>query len=372
MSEFTAGPFNRAAELIADRVLVHASPPVAEDAAKLICEVPSGLVVAGAQPGRVVEKCRQAFGDKPILIDPAAYTKHRAGRNQVFWLPQGQLIGGTLQEQLDAQLRIGADVAMTPTCYIGPGAEGPAVLRTLAAAARDLPDDVVVSVPLDAAWLAPELLELALAALSEIRQVKAVMLGGQFNPPERVHHGVAAVRQLTGLPGTALFRTDLEGLDVVAHGALSASIGVSGTMRHIIPPGQRPLFGKPFGDERDESPNVLVNELVAFVRGSLIADRFGSTPSPPCWCACCQGRRIASFLQRADQRDAGLHGVAIWARGWLPHLVAPDRVGRLRYWKKLCRGGIAGHGQINKRISDRRRHFQPPAPLLVWAGERAE
>jgi hypothetical protein len=212
---------------------------------------------------------------------------------------------------------------------------------------------------------------MALDLLSRIALPKAVFIAGQFNPPERITpagESVLNLRRLATSPGeVALFRTDLAGMDAVAHGALAASIGTSGAFRHFIPPGQKPFFSQPpAGEPPDFSPSLLVDDLVSFLRGSTLARRFRDRAAPLCPCKACSQRRISSFTGRDDHQAARHHNVAVWSQ-WLPGLAGPaGPQARQRYWLGLCRAGIGGH-EVFDNMVQQPGAFVPPLPLQVWA-----
>ncbi|MGW7082884.1 hypothetical protein ACWGH2_05205 [Streptomyces sp. NPDC054871] len=57
-------------------------------------------------------------------------------------------------------------------------------------------------------------------------------------------------------------RTDLAALDVMAHGALSAGIGIQSSLRHAIPPAEKAQIGKRGGGPT--YPHVLMPQLMCF------------------------------------------------------------------------------------------------------------
>jgi hypothetical protein len=357
-----------AVAVLADRVFVHARPSDASDLAALIDADAGGLVLTGARPVRAARRCReeQAF-EGPILFDLAAAEGRVATREDPFEGDGDRLIETTLEERVQGQIDAGADAALTPTRYLRAGDWGAveAAVEGVIALGRD---DVVLSLPMDGGWLAPGLVDKVIGLLAEVPIPKAVMLGRRSNRPQRITDGALGLRRLvTEVPNVALFRTDLAGLDAVAQGCLAASIGTSGALRRIVPPGEAAAYGRSGSDDR--SPSVLVPDLLAYVRGGLLADRFGDRRAPPCRCARCGGRGIVRFLGEEDWKDARLHGVAVWTE-WARNLLYPDSPhGRRRYWRRLCRDAIAAHARFNTFVRAREPVFVPPESLWVWAGE---
>lgn len=356
-----------AVAVLTDRVFAHARPSDASDLVALVGADHGGLVLTGANPVRAARRCReeQAFGG-PILFDVAAAEGNIATRERPFDESGDRLVEATLEERVQGQIDAGADAALTPTGYLRAGDFG-AVEAAIGRAVGLRRDDVILSLPMDVGWLARGLIDKVIGLLAEVPIPKAVMLGGQFNPPQRVLDGVLGLRRLIAeVTNVALFRTDLAGLDAVAQGCLAASIGTSSALRRIVPPGEA-AYGPAGGDDR--SPSVLVPDLLAYVRGGVLADRFGDRPAPPCRCARCGGRGIVGFLRQEDWKDARLHGVAVWTE-WARNLLYPDSLdGRRRYWRRLCRDAIAAHARYNTLVRAREPMFVPPESLWFWAGE---
>ncbi|MCO6003408.1 hypothetical protein NE236_00260 [Actinoallomurus purpureus] len=359
-----------AVAVLAGRVFAHTRPSDASDLVALIGADDGGLVLTGANPVRAARRCRdeQAFGG-PILFDLAAAEGKIATRERPFDENGDRLVETTLEERVQGQIDAGADAALTPTLYLRAGEFG-AVEAAVEGAVGLGRDDVILSLPMDAGWLARGLIDKVIGLLAGVPIPKAIMLGGQFNPPQRVMDGVLGLRRLvTEVPNVALFRTDLAGLDAMAQGSLAASIGTSSALRHVVPPGEAAVYGRANGGRDDRSPSVLVPDLLSYVRGSVLADRFGDRPAPLCRCARCGGRSIVSFLRQEDWRDARLHGVAVWTQ-WARNLLYPDSLaGRRRYWRQLCREAIAAHARYNTLVRAREPVFTPPESLWIWAGE---
>lgn len=360
-----------ASRTIAGRLLVHASAEAAVDVADLVDPASSGLVVAAKKLVDTARQLRDEHGFSGVLIlDPQAYTEYWATPDQPFRELPDRLFGGSTAEQIQEQIDAGADAAMTPTGCIraGDAASLRAALEQATALERE---DVIVTVPLEAGWLQGGKADIAVDMLSRVDLPKAVLIAAQFNPPEQVtpaHESVLNERRLAAEPSaTALFRRDLAALDAVAHGALAGSVGTSGDLRHIIPPGQKRFFKPPRkGEPPDQSPNILVPDLRAYLRGSTIAERFREAAAPACSCAVCGGRRLSTFSGRADWTAARRHDVTTWSE-WLPNIAGQQApTDRAQYWTGLCRHGIANH-EVYDNLAGRPGTFRPPLPLTIWS-----
>ncbi|MGI5169509.1 hypothetical protein ACQEU3_34680 [Spirillospora sp. CA-253888] len=354
------------ARRLSGRIFVHTAPQNAPRIAPLLRGKPSGLVLAGARPENVVNETRRALGPgSPLLIDPAAYVRERATSDAPFDLQNDHHRVATVAEHLEVQRESGVSAAITPTRYLTAGDRDS--LDAVAEGTTTVGAQDIIAFPLDAGWLSTRHLDDVLHTLREIPHVKAVVLGGLPHVPESVRQVVRAVRHLAEIPETMLFRTDMAAFDFLSRGGLAASIGSSSPLRRTAPPPERP----PFPGHRDRSPSVLISDLVAYVRGSVLADLFGGVPAPRCACAVCRGDRITDWARSSRRQSARLHNVAVWTSEWLPNLIdQPNLPARRRYWEGLCQHGVQGHALYNGMLETPQEPFKPSEALLMWAGAR--
>lgn len=222
-------------------------------------------------------------------MDPRGYEDGAATPEVPFTLsPDGQLFEPSLNQVLDDQRAAGADVALTPTRFLEPGDRD--VLKSAAKIAAGLGrDDTIFSVPISIAWLNATYIDQLIAVLARVPLPKGIFLGSQLDPLDNVKEAVANLRRLCTEAGhVAVLRTDFAAFDVAAHGGFAASIGTGGRLRHIIPPDEAPFSPRP----QDQSPSVLVPDLIHFFKGSTLAKRYANFSAPACSCAACGGRRI--------------------------------------------------------------------------------
>ena len=146
-------------------------------------------------------------------------------------------------------------------------------------------------------------------------------------------------------------------------GAFAASIGTGGSLRHVIPFGQKPRASK----KNDRSPSVLFAELMSFHKGSLLAQRFANVQSPPvCTCGSCRGRKLDTFLDKPDSLAAHAHGIHIWNE-WGAEMRAQRVLGeRAEWWKERCQKAVDHCDTVNIEI-EQEGAFVPPGPLAAWA-----
>ena len=366
-----AGYSPDAARVLAGKVFVHARVTDVEPLLHLINGELSGLVLARAEGARAAFRIRQTLGSEcPILLDPAAYELEGPTPEEPFRLPKGTLKSGALNSYTRDLCGIGADAVLTPTRYIG--AADVDSLEVIVGAASSLHPQSVLSLPIDIAWLSDEWITTLIDLFGSSPVPKAFMLGGRPTTPEGMAIMLANLRRLADdIPQVALFRTDLAGLDLIAHGALAAAIGTSSGLRQIVRPSENYAARETSAEEPGPAPDVLVRDLVAYVQGSELADRFGDTRGPMCRCQHCQQRWLTTFLGRGDWRDARLHNVAVLME-WLPGLTGEtSRAHRMMAWTRLCQQGVDGHDTYNRMTGDPADRFTPGLPLTFWAGDRS-
>ncbi|MET9225683.1 hypothetical protein [Lentzea sp. NPDC003310] len=356
------------AGLLTDRMLVHACFDTGYKLLDLLPQDVSGLVLSGKKARAGIKKLRRDRYEGALVADPEGYREANATEDDPFVLANDGLFSLSLNDVLQAQLDVGATVAMTPTGYIPAGEAGP--LKAAADIVNGLDrDDFLFSVPIGVAWLTNENYPQLRAILSHVKAPKVIMVGGQFDPYERNKDAVANLRRLIAEAGPiAVFRTDLVAFDVMCHGGFAASIGTGGSLRHVVPYGQiRRAKPRKEDEPPDTSPSVLFPELMSFHKGSLLQHRFSNVPRPPkCKCDSCRGRSLDTFLDKADAMDAHAHGVHIWSR-WSDEMRHHRTLGeRAQWWKERCRNAVDHCATVNAEIKQKDA-FDAPSTLKVWA-----
>ncbi|MBB5913929.1 hypothetical protein BJY24_002796 [Nocardia transvalensis] len=357
-------PLPDAVAALQDRILLHTSALTAREITPLPSSI-AGLVLAGKTAAAGIKDLRRNHPDLLLLRDPEGYRRALATEDDPFVLEddeeQEHLFPLTLEEYLQAQRDCGADVVLTPTGYLNVG-DSDALRALVRDAARIERDDVVVSVPLDIAWLKNDHITHLIAVLARLDRPKAVFLGGQFDPMERYKAAVENLRRLVAEAGNvAVLRTDLTGFDVMSHGAYAASIGTGGSLRHMIPFGETP-----FAQQKDPSPSVLFEELMSFHKGSTLAQRFANTRPPVCDCETCHGQALDRFLSRDDRFDAHRHTVHTWA-SWAKDMHGQSTLAdRATWWRNRCHTAVTYTEAVNAQINQPEA-FQAPKTLQAWA-----
>jgi hypothetical protein len=364
----TAGILD-AASLISGRALIHARATDIEPLLGLVDGRRSGLVLTGTTGARVAARRRRDLEvECPIIFDPAAYESWTATPQVPFRGTNGALQGGVLDNFLREICRAGADAALTPTGYIG--ASDVATLAAVLDVAPALNPQAIISLPLDIDWLTYDWIDILIEMVASTPAPKAIMLSELPRKPSAMKEILANLRLIAAeVPQTGLFRTDLTAFDMLAHGGLAAAIGSSNALRRLNTPNEGGFRGKPRAEESTDSPELLVNEIVDYTQGDVLARQYAKMSGPICHCRHCEGRSLSRFTGKAEWLDARLHNFAVWTE-WLPGLLADASLTKRQLsWIRLCQRGIEGHDTLTKAMSDPHGKFTPKLPLLFWAGQ---
>jgi hypothetical protein len=352
-----------AGRVLGNRVLVYLRPAKIEAALPQVSTSWSGMILAGQGAHQSLRDLRDNDVQFPVLVDPAAYEKVTATCEAPFSLPGAGDLAATLEDLLDAQIRAGAAAALSPTGFIP--AAGTDVLK---AAARQFSrlrrTDSIFVAPLDVSLLGKAYFPQTAAILASVGHPVALVLGGQGDPLTHSSHIIPNLRALAASVPLIAMRTDFNGLDLVAHGAISAAIGTGGSTRHTVDPTERRMSF----NSRDESPSVLVPELASWFKGSKIAELFGARPSlaPRCSCSVCGRQRLTRFLRKEHQDEAIAHAIAVWTI-WVGDLTGLATMrDRAQYWKNLCTGAVAHHAVFLKQLQ-RLDGLKPQISLQRWS-----
>ena len=356
-----------AAQLLAGRVLYQENARYLPRVRQSVDAHLSGIVMTGPNADTRASQLRSTGYRGVLLIDSAAYMTHTATSKEPFLLPQ-DLLFATLDECLDFQRARGADAVLTPTGYI-PVAASKALKAVIEAAERIKREDAIVVMPIDIAWLNAEHINQLIAACNKIRQPKAVILIGQFDPMAAFKQTAENLRRLVSeAEQVALLRTDLAALDAMAHGALFAGIGADSSIRHAVPVGERPQKAESNSKGWAQYPNVLMPELMRFCGTQGLARRYANAEPARCGCPVCDGRGLDRFNSsdgetRIESED---HNAYVWG-AWVNEMTTVTPGGeRHQWWRDRCARALGRYELENVRI-EQPRGFKPPKPLRAWA-----
>jgi len=146
-----------------------------------------------------------------------------------------------------------------------------------------------------------------------IRPVGLVVIG-QLDPFEDQEIAEGLLEVLDACQGQVFqHRTDMTALEVLGRAGLGASIGVTASLRHTVPPGRRPQTRRRKQPPQQPRLHIFVPGISEFRELGELESWFGDN-APQCTLPGCCGRRITSFTRdSADVDVLAVHNV----RGWL-------------------------------------------------------
>lgn len=358
-----------AVPLLRGRVLLHENARFVPRSRHALDDDLGGVIMTGEKAEQRAFQLRTEAGySGTLLIDGAPYLTHTATPEKPFLLPGDELFG-SVSTSLDFQKARGASAAMTPTGYIPP-ANSRALKAVMRAANQIERADTVVSLPIDVTWLSRDNIAQLIAVCGKIEHPIAVILFRQFDPLEHAKDVPANLRRLMSeVKDIALLRTDLAGIDAMAHGALCAGVGIRSSLRHAVPPGEKAQVNKPGGPTY---PSVLMPELMCFNGAEALFNRYANVDPATCGCDVCDGKGLNRFFSTDGevQRDADDHNVLTWS-SWVAEMAGyRPGVERKTWWRDKCAAAVARYLLENNRIgmgASPKSGFQPPAPLKSWA-----
>ena len=306
-----------AAEIVADRVFAATSSRVAPGLADALDEhsAVSGLVHVGPH---AVTTCREMSLTRADLIqavDLAAYERYQATSSAPLLVSEEDqsLIPWSLAGFSADAAEWGADVVFAPSGLVRVGDSG--ALAAVIKAGNDAGNPcVVTTVAVPQGWLTEARRPQLLRELRSSTRLVAFVVVGQLDPYEDLEVAQGLLDVLKACDGQVfLHRTDMTAIEVLGRGCLGASIGVTASLRHTVPPGRR-------AQRRRRSPrprralHVFVPGISEF-RDVAELERWFGDDAPECELAGCCGRPLTSFSHDpADIELLAVHNV----RGWLP------------------------------------------------------
>lgn len=323
----------------------------------------TGLVICGNEWTTTMRRARHANADMFLMYDPVEACKQFASKDDPFPLgetpeDQGVLFDKpTLEARLQGQIAAGASVAVTPTGYVRAGDQ--LALRAVITAANKLTrTDMVVLLPLDYKWLTGPALKTLIGVINRSKHPVAITLGDSSTDPLS-HPGVlAGARTLAGLDKPPMFhKTDLAGLDMMAHGALATSIGVIASKRRAPIPGT-----SAWAPRTRRGATVLLPELLRFRRTLDMTDQwYASKKAPDCGCQVCEGQPIDRFTsEEYDCVIAAQHN-GLGIIGFTNEAAAAG--GYRTYWVDKVNDAVAAHEALSQYVGSQ---IDPPKEVTAW------
>lgn len=357
-----------AAEVVAGRVFAAASSRVVAGIIAALSErsAVSGIVHVGPH---AVTGCRQMpLAETGLLqaVDLAAYERYQAtpAAPMLVAADDHSLIPWSLADFAAEAAAWGADVVFTPSGLVRAG-DSPALAAVIEAGNNAGNPAVVTTVAVPQEWLTkthrPRLLR---ELQGSIRPVALVVIG-QLDPYEDPEVAQGLLDVLDACPGKVFHhRTDMTAIETLGRGGLAASIGVTASLRHTIPPGRRAQKRRRTARPR-RSLHVFVPGISEFRDIAELEAWFGDD-APECALADCCARLLTSFSHQAgDTELLAVHNI----RGWLT--VAEDlagcQPGNRRNWLRQH------HLQVETAYAELRaqtgvRAIRPYGSARVWSG----
>ncbi|MGW2105815.1 hypothetical protein [Streptomyces sp. NPDC001948] len=357
--------------LLRGRMLIQTRPTFVKKVSEQIAPSLSGLLLCGDGAMRTAQRMRRDDGhDGVLLTDPACYEQAVATEESPFpeIEAEGFFLNDPLEVSLSRQRAAGVTAPITPTGYIQ--AEDSDALRAAVLRIKELDDpSVIFAVPIDVAWLRNEESTKQLIGYLQLTTgPKAIMLGGQMDPLARYAKAVSHLRMLvTQVPDAALVRADLAAFGALAAGALFTAFGASGSLRHVVAPGEKAQTSRK-GGGGPTAPHVLHPELMDFYLGDNLARKYGGTPAPICDCYACEGRSLDVFTSNHSPlpAQAAAHNIAV-LMSWLRDLCAiPAGIAQEQWWHDRCCRAVDQYPLLNAALRQPGA-FKVPEQLNRWA-----
>lgn len=335
----------------------------AENYADVVNDACSGLVIGGKGALEEVRRMAHSHPDRMLAVDPWLSEKVYASEEAPFILEVADedapalLPAPTLEEYLQAQIKVGATFATTPTGVMRAGDR-----RTLKKAIRQVNDldrdDVVFYVPLEPAWFTLANIKGLIGVLSACEHPVAIAIADSNGDPyTKVLPALRSV--VASLSYAMMWRSDLAGLDLMAHGAKAASIGVLPAKRAA----KVPDSFRRASDKTDRRPQVLRPELLRYVRTSYMRDEWYAATEPQlCWCKVCDGREIDRFSKATESRLEAHRHNAVTLVALIENV--GNLVGDKNWWRVVARDAVAEHTVLGGQLG---RKVEPPASVDAFA-----
>lgn len=355
----SAGVAGSARGLLRGRVLAQVGVKEAESLAATVPMPFGGLVVTGSRTIAALARLRRAHPELVLAAEPDADAAWVATPDAPFVLGQDDLWRpASLERSLDQQREAGASFALAPSGHVQAG-DAPSLRAIIELANRLDRDDMVVRVPLHAAWVRKDAIRQLEAALRRSRHPVALSLAAPKDPLEG--RGIAAAVQdlAAAVPHMLLWRTDLAALAHVSAGGLAGAIGFTPALRHGALPGRKGFALDP----TDKRPHVLLPGWLRFMRGTKLEDVFASALAPVCDCRICHGAPLDRFgSSDIDRLRAHQHNVAVWS-DLAAQLRAVPAAGRPAWWRAQLEEAVRRHDEASAVTG---RDVAVPGVLEAW------
>ena len=270
----------------------------------------SGVVAVGRAAAATVTHLRDACRAPVVVYDPAFYEGDIATASEPMILERddtGALLPAPTLSDFVAGVAPAVDVVLAPSGQVRAGDR--AALEAVVHACNGVQSPrLVCTLPVDAEWLTGRSRDVLIEVICSSTHPVALVVVGQFDPfgDIAVFEGLHDVVARAGT-SVMLHRTDMIGIQVLAHGALAAAVGTASTLRHTTPAGQFPRRRK-----RSTEPglSVFVPGIDSFVDLTTLEDWYVDQP-PTCEVVGCDPHALTCFSQRDRPALAGHNAAGV-------------------------------------------------------------
>ncbi len=268
-----------------------------------VSEEVGGLALAAGQDAlKHLRKVRAAHPAMILAVESRAYETYATEEVPFIMHDDDGLFGDPLTDLINGQLDAGASFAILPAGYVAAGDTD--TLRAIADRSNLVErDDVTLLLVLDPQFLENDLQTL-IAVINSIQHPVLVAFGAKSNPLSSKKKR-ASYRELFAKTRRAFpWRTDIAGIDAMVFGARGAGVGMLPSQRRANLPNTKGFSP----DKSDLSPNMLLGNLLRYIKSSHLRRLFASITPPTCPCGACKGRAIDRLsASDADRLQGHLH-----------------------------------------------------------------
>jgi hypothetical protein len=309
-------------------------------------EQADAVVVAGGSGPASVKKLRAEGWTDAVLFDRGAYACPGLDLDPLRWF----------HDQLDA----GADRILTPGVWVSSEPNHSPFTEQIEDEAKlARAHNATCLLAIDHRWLTRSAQhDEMLRAFKELESPVALVLGDSGDPlghPGAVNALVALTKRLDGV---SILRCDHGAIGALAFNAAHASIGLTTNHRHVVPPA-----AQAYAIPNDRSARVFVKDLMDWFTASTIGGWSTTRVTPMCKYPCCNGQRIARFLDDRLKEEADRHNRTVLAALAEEILLFPDAGERRRAFGRMCFEAVERYGIMGGLTSE----ITPKPQLSQWA-----
>ena len=339
--------------ILQDRIIPYAGKIRLNDALRLATRA-GGIVLSGRRGLGTLRHLRGLGYNGLALFDPAQYAREEPVRGPTLFDVPADWTGAPQQA--------GA-TALFSSCLPIPVGHTDKLAQVLADGARldgDSALPVVAVLALPQKWLRAPHLDALMRTLEKAVVPLAIALGSSTDPLGTQKDIAGFLEVLAASPvACGLIRTDIAALGALAHGAFFGAVGLSTSLRHFVPPGDRAG-----GNRQDKSLRLFVPGLLSFKTAEVLAsakdwDRSGILR---CSCEVCRGESLARFEDESLEPMARIHDVLAW-QDLAERIVSRRQELRKGAWRQLCHEAIEAHQRLQKESGVA---FPAPGHLKAW------